>query len=346
MICYCLTSCFTWLITSGCMAMTETSAGAASSLSTLSEKDTADSQNPRQKPPWERIDLTIRIVTAKTSDGRAFGVSSEVKPLFCLEIPQGHLCKWYVTKDRKSYINSVNKSIPGNAVAIRSDCERLEKCLQLRAAEIYNLYTKTKGRRKYEIIKKSIRVFVKEGEVANVEAAMDDADRWKEQCDQLQKRVASLYEDMAEAISSYEEKMEGVEDELLDVKQQLHTSPEANTGKPISEVGPRQARRQLNRVKTYAEKALWFADTFGLKPTNLELRKIATGSPVKIPFNSSHPSTSQQSTSENENELVEVKQVLYLLDKFAVSDQCYHEMSMLYIKKCVELTESRKLGKH
>ena len=63
------------------------------------------------------------------------------------------------------------------------------------------------------------------------------------------------------------------------MKQQLHTSPEANTGKPISEVGPRQAIRQLNRVKTYAEKALWFADTFGLKPTNLELRKIATGLP-------------------------------------------------------------------
>ena len=35
-------------------------------------------------------------------------------------------------------------------------------------------------------------MFVKEGEVANVEAAMDDADRWKEQCDQLEKRVASM----------------------------------------------------------------------------------------------------------------------------------------------------------
>ena len=164
MICYCLTSCFTWLITSGCMAMTETSAGAASRLSTLSEKGTAGSQNPHQKPPWERIDLTIRIVTAKTSDGRALGVSSEAKPLFCLErIPQGLLCKWYVTKDRKSYINSVNKSIPGNAVAIRSDCERLEKCLQLRAAEIYNLYTKTKGRRKYEIIKSLFECLSKKG---------------------------------------------------------------------------------------------------------------------------------------------------------------------------------------
>ena len=185
------------------------------------------------------------------------------------------------------------------------------------------------------MIKRCIRMFVKEGEVASVETAMDDADRWKIQCDQLEKRVASLYEEMIEAIGSYEEKIEGVQDEIQDMKQQLYSSPEANTGKPIIEVEARQARRQLNKVKTYTEKALWFADIFGLKPTNLELRKVATGSPVKIAFNSSHPSTSypstsQQSTSENEDELLRIKQVLYLLDRFAVSDQCYHEMSMLY----------------
>ena len=68
------------------MDMTETSAGAA--ISTLSENDTAGSQNPRQKLPWERIDLIIRIMSAKTTDGRALGVSSEAKSLFCLEIPR------------------------------------------------------------------------------------------------------------------------------------------------------------------------------------------------------------------------------------------------------------------
>ena len=97
---------------------------------------------------------------------------------------------------------------------------------------------------------------------------MDDADRWKIQCNQLEKRVASLYEEMAEAIAGYEEKMEGVQDEIHDMKQQLYTSPEANTGKPISEVGARQARRQINKVKTYAEKALWFTDIFNWTQAN------------------------------------------------------------------------------
>ena len=59
------------------MAMTETSAGAATRLSTLSEKDTPASQNPCQKLPWERIDLTIRIMSAKTGDGRALGVPEQ-----------------------------------------------------------------------------------------------------------------------------------------------------------------------------------------------------------------------------------------------------------------------------
>lgn len=70
------------------------------------------------------------------------------------------------------------------------------------------MYTKGKGRSKYEIIMKSIRVFLKEGEVASVETAMDDGDRWKEQCEQLEKRAASLHEDTAEAIASYEERMD------------------------------------------------------------------------------------------------------------------------------------------
>ena len=49
--------------------------------------------------------------------------------------------------------------------------------------------------------------------------------------------------------------------------------------------------------------------------------------PLKIAFNSLHPSTSQQATSENEDELVKVKQVLYLLNKFSISDQFNHEMT-------------------
>lgn len=49
---------------------------------------------------------------------------------------------------------------------------------------------------------------------------------------------------------------------------------------------------------------------------------------MKIAF--SQPTTSLESISESEDELVKVKQVLYLLDKFAVSDEHYHEMSMLH----------------
>ena len=71
------------------MAMIE---NAGATTSTLSENDTAATKNrPRQKLPWERIDLSIEIVNAKTSDGRALRVPNKAKPLFCLEIPYGAL---------------------------------------------------------------------------------------------------------------------------------------------------------------------------------------------------------------------------------------------------------------
>lgn len=43
-----------------------------------------------------------------------------------------------------------------------------------------------------------------------------------------------------------------------------------NCGKPISEVKGRQQRRKIRELKTYVEKALWFAETFGLKLSSVE----------------------------------------------------------------------------
>ena len=43
-----------------------------------------------------------------------------------------------------------------------------------------------------------------------------------------------------------------------------------NSGKPISEVKGRQQRRKIRELKTYVEKAFWFAETFGLKLSSME----------------------------------------------------------------------------
>lgn len=46
-----------------------------------------------------------------------------------------------------------------------------------------------------------------------------------------------------------------------------------NTGKKIDEVGERQARRKLQQVNIRTKVALHFAETFGLMPVKVEMRK-------------------------------------------------------------------------
>ena len=76
------------------------------------------------------------------------------------------------------------------------------------------------------------------------------------------------------------------EDEL---EQCTMSTVKENNGKTI-EVSPRQVRRKLKQVSTFAEQALWFAELFGLVPEYVMLHKAQSGESIKISFNSETPS--------------------------------------------------------
>ena len=172
---------------------------------------------------------------------------------------------------------------------------------------------------------------------------IEEVERWKKQHSDLNTVVDQLYMEIAETIASYEDQLETLQEDLDTAKESLSHSPEINHGKLINEVSPRQARRKFAQLKTTAEKALWFAETFGLLPTSLNLKKMSTGSPVKISLRKDVPSeghsSSGQATLQSPSEREKVLQVLYLLDKFAVSDEFYHELTML----CPNLPKSYKV---
>ena len=54
-----------------------------------------------------------------------------------------------------------------------------------------------------------------------------------------------------------------------------------NKGKPIEEVSLWQAQRKLGEFKNKAKAVLWFVESYGLKPTVLELETTAHN-PVKL----------------------------------------------------------------
>ena len=102
----------------------------------------------------------------------------------------------------------------------------------------------------------------------------------------------------------------------------------------IGEVSPRQARRKVAHVTTLSKQALWFAHSFGLEPEFVQFRKTATHSSLTVHLSDEPRSSTPPQPTEDDKE--HILQVLYLLDKFVVSDELYHELRML----CPHLTAS------
>ena len=100
----------------------------------------------------------------------------------------------------------------------------------------------------------------------------------------------------------------------------------SNSGKTIEEVSPRQARRKMKDITTFSKQALWFTESFGLVPDYVQMHKAQSGSPVKVTLCENYPTPSPSAPSEND--YAKVRQILYILDRFAVSDEAYHELSV------------------
>ena len=98
-----------------------------------------------------------------------------------------------------------------------------------------------------------------------------------------------------------------------------------NIGKPYDDVQERQRRRKIQAVKEGVKRAVWFCDSFGLDLISVAFKSKA-GESVCINYDESaqHVNASSDDGSSD----VEVM-ILYLLDKFGISDAFYHELSMV-----------------
>ena len=99
-------------------------------------------------------------------------------------------------------------------------------------------------------------------------------------------------------------------------------------GKKIDKVSPRQAHQKVAHahahVTTLSKQALWFAHSFGLEPEFVQFRKVATGSSLAVHLSDDPRNDTPPQPTEDDKE--HILQVLYLLDKFTVSDELYHEL--------------------
>ena len=263
---------------------------------------------PRDRPAVEldTLEITLDAASPPGLKSTHFGSGDHQAALLALVIPHHLLYHWYNTGS-SSYVQLVNSRIKQAVVQLRT-CDRLEERLRDQAGKVHRTTRQSKGRKREGLLSKNYHLFVLEGEAENMGTLKEAVTRKDEE-------LTQLLEDMAAKITEDQEAG--------------HTSSQTqlNRGRPIEEVSPRQARRKLKQVTSLAKQSLWFAESFGLVPDFIHLHKTHSGSPVKLAIGSEMcDRASQKSIQPSSSDYEKLCQVLYVVDKFAISDEAYHEL--------------------
>ena len=255
-------------------------------------------------------------------------------PVLSLQIPNRLLLQWrseiQSSGVRQSYISRLNESVAGGAVLLHHESEHLERVLKVRASTVHSQVAKAKGSRSREVrLNSSCVVVVDRSDVVAVAS--------------LEKETSVLKEKIAEVNAKFEDALKSVDEVRQEFATQCATYLETideqaeelkvkeknflNKGKVFDEVGERQKRRKLRDFGDSTKKALWFAESFGLKLKSIEVES-QSGSVVTVPLCAEPQPQEDHPSSPDDSEVT--RATLYLLDKFAVSDEFYHELSMSY----------------
>ena len=281
----------------------------------------ASGQSSHSVTAGDRLAVTVEGVSA----GYTRPTTDWDSVILCLRIPNRLLCQWHKSPDRgHSYIELLNSSIRDNAVTVDVHSARLERHLHRRAGEISRKASTIKSYRSRQVfLDKGSVVDVHKGETVNASPLLEELDMvtedigmWIEHCDGAEAALALLREEMQTSATT---------DHLPAVSPASHSS---NTGLPIRDVSERQRRRKVLQLKRSTERALWFVNSFGLKVQSLSLCDCKTGSPLTLNY---QPPVEQLAAAASCLPTDgAIYQTLYLLERFGVSDDFFHELSMIH----------------
>lgn len=110
----------------------------------------------------------------------------------------------------------------------------------------------------------------------------------------------------------------------------IERSDMVNRGKRYDDLSSRQRRRKLSHFQRAADAALWFSESFGLIPTQLTVRSSFNDDSLTVPLSDTSPPL-PDTPPVREIDKFCAMQTLYLLDRFGVSDEFYHELTQVCI---------------
>ncbi|XP_066016033.1 uncharacterized protein [Pocillopora verrucosa] len=243
-----------------------------------------------------------------------------------------------------TYVDLFEYCIPHHTFAITAD-EQIRKevnnTLAKIAGMVQNLYAKAKGGSKREELNSKVRRFhIFEGQTLSVtclreetEAIRDELEEWKQNYQHLEAESKQLFAEMYLAIQEKEQSLSNLQsknEELQHYFEKIENSDKTYVGKDISEV--KKKSRTLKEFMCRAKTALWFAKSFGLELESMTMNEQKTGISHTVMAEdqmSNYNGNSNAFDSLSEEEKSKVEKVLFLLDKFCVGDNFYHELTMV-----------------
>ena len=250
--------------------------------------------------------------------------SHEDGALCCLFVPNCLLYGWHSTKrsPQDSYVEKLNMSIVDKAVVVRS-CQSVEERIRVRVCRVKAKIDQASKREKQKIKDRESRLTIYEDEGSWPERTQDVSN--------LTNQIAAL-ENKVSLICEESRKKDLALKKLREEKCELQMMSAAATtvdhGKTYDEVEERQKKRKVKSIRTAAEQALIFTNSFGLTVERVVLRS-PNNELVELKYSSSSVSPSPGCSSSNDpSEFID--ETLYLLEKFGVSDECYHELTQYY----------------
>ena len=271
---------------------------------------------------------------------------------FTVNIPNEHLRSWYDLREESSllsqfsYVEILNASIADHSVKIKDDCTRIEGLIQRSCSNVKSKCRKLQGRARVEYLSGLRKIAIHQDDLIKVGVLEEEIKRMRENAkgvikenELLQKRCEELYTELQKALQAkmqLENKLDNLENyyeeilqknnELKEYIDRMETSDDLqNVGKVVSEVGERHQRRKLRELKTHVERALWFAETYGL---TLDVASFTDQKGVShtLSFPNNHDKNNYQDLPEEEKD--KIKQILFIMDKFSIGEAAYHELTM------------------
>ncbi len=261
---------------------------------------------------------------------------------YVVNLPRDILLSWKLKKTEKEdlqYVTEFNKLLPPGVKRTKNS-GRLESHLSNLANKNCLTYKKLKGRRKKDFLTEKLRVcvFIKDLRdddltILNKNMQLEEENKVlreeKEKLEEENRRLRIKAEQLWNELQTCRtEASEAIIEEQSKLDRYIKNLEKkfVNSGtKYLSELKETQYKKKIKELKTRAQKALWFTESYGLNIESLYGTTV-DGKPVNLNLLDSKKSYDALSEEDKDK----VKSVVYTMDKFGISDEAYHELTLTF----------------